>query len=123
MVNGFIGQWPAELGERPALWIPASSVSAARLEASAGEKTISDSRSLVTSPVLLAVRPQLKAALRQQNWATLPLLQTNPNALDGLGLPGWGSLRLALPLSRRQRCLLPRGGGGGGGVRTRGGTG
>ncbi len=99
VVNGFIGQWPAELGERPALWIPASSVSAARLEASAGEKTISDSRSLVTSPVLLAVRPQLKPALRQQNWASLPLLQTNPNALDGLGLPGWGSLRLALPLS------------------------
>jgi hypothetical protein len=99
VVNGFIGKWPAELGERPALWIPASSVSAARLEASAGEETISDSRSLVTSPVLLAIRPQLKAALTQQNWASLPSMQTNPSALDGLGLPGWGSLRLALPLS------------------------
>ena len=32
VVNGFIGKWPAELGERPALWIPASSVSEARLE-------------------------------------------------------------------------------------------
>ena len=99
VVNGFINQWPAELGERPALWIPASSVSAARLEASSGEKTISDARSLVTSPVLLAVRPQLKAALAQQDWATLPSLQTNPTALDGLGLPGWGPLRLALPMS------------------------
>ena len=99
VVNGFVGQWPAELGERPALWIPASSISAARLEASAGEKTISDSRSLVTSPVVLAIRPELKAALAQQNWATLPSMQTSPNALDGLGLPGWGSLRLALPLS------------------------
>jgi hypothetical protein len=99
VVNGFIGQWPGELGERPALWIPASSVSAARLEASAGEKTISDSRSLVTSPVVLAVRPELKAALGQQNWGTLPSLQTNPSALDGLGLTGWGPLRLALPLS------------------------
>ncbi|WP_006243651.1 substrate-binding domain-containing protein [Mycolicibacterium tusciae] len=99
VVNGFIGQWPGELGEQPALWIPASSVSAARLEASAGEKTISDSRSLVTSPVVLAVRPDLKAALGQQNWGTLPSLQTNPSALDGLGLTGWGSLRLALPLS------------------------
>ncbi|WP_099039178.1 substrate-binding domain-containing protein [Mycobacterium neglectum] len=98
VVNGFIGQWPDELGERPALWIPASSVSAARLEASAGEKTISDSRSLVTSPVVLAVRPQLKAALGQQNWASLSSLQTNPSALEGLGLAGWGSLRLALPL-------------------------
>ena len=99
VVNGFIGQWPAELGERPAMWIPASSVSEARLEASAGAKTVSDTRSLVTSPVLLAVRPQLKSALDQQNWASLPSMQTNPSALDGLGLPGWGSLRLAMPLS------------------------
>lgn len=99
VVNGFIGQWPAELGERPALWIPASSMSAARLEASAGEKTISDSRSLVTTPVVLAMRPQLKSALGQQDWGSLPTLQTNPSALDGLGLPGWGPLRLALPLS------------------------
>lgn len=99
VVNGFVGQWPAELGERPALWIPASSISAARLEASAGEKTISDSRSLVTTPVVLAMRPQLKSALGQQDWGSLPTLQTNPSALDGLGLPGWGPLRLALPLS------------------------
>lgn len=99
VVSGFIGTWPAELGERPALWIPASSVSAARLEAAAGTQTISDSRSLVTSPVVLAVRPQLKGALAQQNWSTLPALQTNPAALDGLNLAGWGSLRMALPLS------------------------
>lgn len=99
VVNGFIGKWPAELGERPALWIPASSVSEARLEAAAGAQTVSDSRSLVTSPVLLAIRPQLKAALAQQNWGTLPGLQTNPTALDGLNLPGWGPLRLSLPLS------------------------
>jgi len=99
VVDGFIGTWPAELGERPALWIPGSSVSAARLEAAAGKETISDSRSLVTSPVVLAVRPQLKAALAQQDWGTLPALQTNPAALDGLNLPGWGSLRMALPLN------------------------
>jgi hypothetical protein len=99
VVNGFIGKWPAELGERPALWIPASSVSEARIEAAAGAQTVSDSRSLVTSPVLLAIRPQLKDALAQQNWGTLPGLQTNPTALDGLNLPGWGPLRLSLPLS------------------------
>lgn len=99
VVNGFGGDWPAELGERPALWIPASSVSEARLEASAGAGTVSDSRSLVSSPVLLAIRPELKTALGQQSWSSLPSLQTNPSALDGLGLRGWGSLRLALPLS------------------------
>ncbi|MDT5210167.1 MAG: hypothetical protein QOF67_2582 [Mycobacterium sp.] len=99
VVNGFIGKWPADIGERPALWIPASSVSEARLEAAAGAQTVSDSRSLVTSPVLLAVAPRLKDALTQQNWGTLPGLQTNPTALDGLNLPGWGPLRLSLPLS------------------------
>ncbi|MFA7513569.1 MAG: hypothetical protein WCZ29_24100, partial [Mycolicibacterium vanbaalenii] len=48
VLNGFSGQWPGDLGERPALWIPASSVSGARLEAATGAETVSDSRSLVT---------------------------------------------------------------------------
>lgn len=100
VVNGFTDEWPAELGDRPALWIPGSSVSEARLEAAAGAETISDSRSLVTSPVLLAVTPQLQGALGDQNWGSLPGLQTNPAALDGLGLTGWGGLRLALPLGQ-----------------------
>jgi hypothetical protein len=99
VVNGFGGNWPADLGDRPALWIPGSSISEARLEASTGQKAVSDSRSLVTSPVMLAVRPQLKNELGQQNWGTLPSLQSNPTSLDGLNLPGWGSLKLALPLS------------------------
>jgi hypothetical protein len=99
VVDGFIGKWPAELGAQPALWIPASSVSEARLEAAAGQQTVSDSRSLVTTPVVLAVRPQLKDALGQQNWGALPGLQTNPTALDALNLSGWGPLRLALPSS------------------------
>jgi len=99
VVNGFLDTWPAELGDRPALWVPGSSISTARLEAAVGPETVIDSRSLVTSPVLLAVRPQLKDALAQQNWSTLPALQTNPTALDGLNLPGWGSLRLALPIT------------------------
>lgn len=98
VVNGFGDQWPGDLGERPALWIPASSVSEARLEASTGPETVSDSRSLVTSPVLLAVPTELKEALGDRDWGSLPELQSNPNSLDGLGLPGWGGLRLALPL-------------------------
>ncbi len=97
VLGGFIGQWPAELGERPALWLPGSSVSVARLAAAAGPKAISNSRSLVTSPVVVAVRPELERALGNRNWAALPGLQADPNALAGLGLPGWGSLRLALP--------------------------
>jgi hypothetical protein len=99
VVDGFIGKWPGDLGQRPALWIPGSSVSAARLTAAAGKETVSDSRSLVTSPVVLAVRPERQKALGDQNWATLPDLQTKPDSLAGLKLPTWGTLRLALPIS------------------------
>lgn len=99
VIDGFSGEWPGDPGERPALWIPGSSISAARLEAVAGAERISTARSLVTSPVMLAVRPELKTALGQQNWAAVPRLQSNPTALDGLRLPGWGPLRLALPLA------------------------
>ncbi len=98
VVDGFIGKWPADLGQRPALWIPGSSVSAARLTAAAGKETVTDSRSLVTSPVVLAVRPELQKALGGQKWSTLPELQTKPDSLADLKLPAWGSLRLALPL-------------------------
>jgi hypothetical protein len=98
VVDGFIGNWPADLGQRPALWIPGSSVSAARLTAATGKGTVTESRSLVTSPVVLAVRPELQRELGGQKWATLPGLQTKPDALAGLKLPAWGSLRLALPL-------------------------
>jgi hypothetical protein len=97
VINGFAASWPDDLGERPALWIPGSLVSSARLQAASGKEIVTDARPLVTSPVLLAVRPQLKDALDQQGWGALPGLQTNPTALDSLNLPGWGSLRLALP--------------------------
>ncbi|OBG18299.1 substrate-binding domain-containing protein [Mycobacterium sp. 852002-51057_SCH5723018] len=99
VINGFVGKWPADLGAQPALWIPGSSISAARLAAATPQKTITESRSLVTSPVMLGVRPELAQALGTQGWAALPGLQTNPNALAGLNLPTWGALRLALPMN------------------------
>lgn len=97
VVSGFANSWPSELGDRPALWIPSSSIGSARLEATAGAETVSDSRSLVTSPVVLATSPELKTALGQQNWQKLPELQSSPTAMDGLRLPNWGTLKLALP--------------------------
>jgi hypothetical protein len=97
VIDGLEGTWPGELGEKPALWIPGSSVSSARLQAAVDPRTVSAANSLVASPVLLAVRPELKPALDDQTWATLPELQSDPTALDRLNLRGWGSLRLALP--------------------------
>ncbi|OBK10356.1 substrate-binding domain-containing protein [Mycobacterium asiaticum] len=99
VIGGFLGKWPADLGNQPGLWIPASSISAARLSAAAGQKIVSDSRSLVTSPVLLAIRPEFGQVLSKQNWAALPKLQSDPNSMAGLNAPAWGSLRLALPMT------------------------
>lgn len=97
VLAGLSATWPADLGEQPALWIPASSIPSARLQAAVGKQIVSDARSLVTSPVVLAVRPEVKAGLGELGWPALPGLQSNPTAMDGLKLPGWGSLRLALP--------------------------
>ena len=97
VIAGLGGDWPGELGERPALWIPASSIPAARLQAAVGPQIVTDSRSLVSTPVVLAVRPALRDALAQQGWAALPGLQAEPGGLNAVGLPGWGGLRLALP--------------------------
>jgi hypothetical protein len=97
VVKGLTGTWPAELGERPALWLPASSVQSARLQAVAGKQVVSDARSLAISPVVLAVRPEVKKALEQEGWGALPGLQNDPGSLDARNLPGWGTLRLALP--------------------------
>ena len=97
VLRGLITTWPAELGGQPALWVPASSIQSARLQSAVGKQVVSDDRSLVTSPVVLAVRPQLRDALAQDGWAALPGLQSDPAALDNRTLGGWGSLRLALP--------------------------
>lgn len=98
-LDGLTGSWPADLGDKPALWIPGSSIASARLQARTGPAIVATSDSLVSSPILIAVRPELKDALNQQNWSALPGLQADPAALDGLGLSGWGALRLALPTS------------------------
>ncbi|ORA58591.1 solute-binding protein [Mycobacteroides franklinii] len=100
VIKGLTGQWPAELGEQPALWIPGSSISSARLKAASKTNIVSDSRSLVSSPVVIAMTPRLRQAIPgDKTWADVPALQNVPNSLDGFGLPGWGSLRLALPSS------------------------
>jgi hypothetical protein len=97
VLKGLTGTWPAELGERPALWLPASSVQSARLQAVAGKQVVSDARSLAISPVVLAVRPEVKKSIEQEGWGALPGLQNDPGSLDARNLPGWGTLRLALP--------------------------
>jgi hypothetical protein len=91
VLRGLSGSWPAELGPQPALWLPASSIQSARLQAAVGKQVVSDERSLVTSPVVLAVRPQVKNQLAEDGWASLPGLQNDPTAALRLAVPAVGA--------------------------------
>lgn len=88
---------PSALGPIPALWIPRSSNSVTALPAGTVDGT---PKTIASTPVVLAGSPQLTAALdaRGVGWADLPALQSNPESLLGLSLPGWGALRMQLPV-------------------------
>lgn len=86
------------LGPRPDLWIPDSS---AALEQLGRPGVVSgEPRSVASSPVVLAVPRDVSAALSAAptGWQDLPALQSTPTSLQDRGLPGWGNLRLALPI-------------------------
>lgn len=91
VLRGLTTSWPADLGPEPALWLPASSIQSARLQAASGKQVVSDDRSLVTSPVVLAVRPPVKNQLAQNGWPALPNLQSDPTASLRLAVPAVGA--------------------------------
>ncbi|MEZ7238565.1 hypothetical protein QYS60_12435 [Rhodococcus sp. GXMU-t2271] len=88
-------RWDPALGPPPALWVPFSSDATAR----AARALDGQSRSLATSPIVLAVPAELGRALDAAGtgWRQLPSLQSDGSVLAGLGLDGWNGLRLALP--------------------------
>lgn len=88
---------PSALGPIPALWLPRSSNSITALPAGTVDGT---PKTIASTPVVLASPPQLTAALQAKGvgWADLPALQSNPESLLGLSLPGWGGLRMQLPV-------------------------
>ncbi|MGW0021150.1 substrate-binding domain-containing protein [Rhodococcus sp. NPDC003382] len=89
------GGWDPALGPEPALWVPADTRATTR----AADAVAGQPKSLAASPLVLAVPPELAQALTTAgiDWDRLPDLQARPDALDTLGLPRWGALRLALP--------------------------
>lgn len=86
----------AALGPQPALWIPQSTRAVSQIPANIVD---GDPRSVAFSQVVLAMPTALAIALRSGNigWQDLPRVQTDPNSLAALGLPTWGSLRMAMP--------------------------
>ncbi|WP_018177582.1 hypothetical protein [Jongsikchunia kroppenstedtii] len=89
---------PAAMGPMPALWIPESSVWTSQLTAANPAMVSGQARSLVTSPVGLAVAGDAKDKLDGKfSWSDIPALQQEDNSLRSHGLDDWGSLRLAMP--------------------------
>lgn len=84
-------------GAFPGAWIPESSVWSAALQTAKPSALAGKSESLVSSPVLLAVEPELAAAAGDDlGWDDLPAL-TRAGSLAEFGKPAWGSIRLAMP--------------------------
>ncbi|MBM7368942.1 substrate-binding domain-containing protein [Gordonia hydrophobica] len=84
-------------GAFPAAWVPQSSVWAASLQVSNAAVLQGNPESLVSSPVRLAMEPELaKAVDGDLSWSDLPA-QTRPNSLAAFGERSWGSMRIAMP--------------------------
>nr|WP_221247416.1 hypothetical protein [Gordonia humi] len=90
--------WDAQaFGPFPGAWVPESSVWAAALQTAKAEVLQGPPESLVSSPVRLAVQPEVAAAANGRiAWADLPDL-TRANSLRAFGHSDWGSLRMAMP--------------------------
>lgn len=98
-LDGLKGTWDAaSMGARPAAWIPQSTIWSAELATARPNAIEGSPTSLVTTPVVLAVHPDLGAkAGNSLQWSQLPTMQATDESLSALGLPGIGSLRMAMP--------------------------
>lgn len=101
--DALAGTWDdASMGTYPAAWIPQSSVWAAELATRKPDAVEGSPRSLVTSPVVLAVSPEFNQTLGGNlDWSQLPTLQRRDASLADVGLSGWGSLRMAMPTGQQ----------------------
>ncbi|MFZ2241364.1 MAG: substrate-binding domain-containing protein [Gordonia amarae] len=98
-LEGLTGTWDAaSMGDRPAAWIPQSTIWSAELTTAKPDAMEGTPTSLVTTPVVLAVQPDLGSTAKGTlQWSQLPTLQSSDGSLSTLGLPDIGSLRMAMP--------------------------
>ena len=99
-LDGLAGSWDtASMGPFPAAWVPQSSIWSSELIAAKPAAVDGRPESLVTSPVVLAMNPDLARAFGDTlTWGQLPTLQTRANSLAVVDRESWGSLRMAMPL-------------------------
>lgn len=93
------GTWDDKsMGAHPAAWVPQSSIWAAQLSSAKPDAVDGAPSSLITSPVVLAMAPDLASAFDGQlEWGQLPTYQSRDRSLADVGRGSWGSLRLSVP--------------------------
>lgn len=99
-LDGLAGTWDAaSRGQYPAAWIPQSSVWSSQLATANPSVIDGEPASLVSSPVVLAIPTAAKEAMDSKvGWIELPTLQRSADAMEQLGLTGWGALKMAMPV-------------------------
>jgi hypothetical protein len=91
---------PAKLGPPPQAWLPDSSLWTDRLAAANSTLVGDPAQSVASSPVVLAVTPQLDQAVasgQSMAWHDIPDLVTAPDGWSRFGQPAAGPFILALP--------------------------
>lgn len=88
-LESLTGTWDAaSMGDRPAAWIPQSTIWSAELATAKPDAIEGTPTSLVTTPVVLAVQPDLGSKAKGTlQWSQLPTLQSSDGSLSTLGLP------------------------------------
>ncbi|MEO9220541.1 MAG: substrate-binding domain-containing protein [Mycobacteriaceae bacterium] len=97
---GLQGTWDAAtMGDPPAAWVPQDTSVTARLAAAKPAALIDKTRSVATSPLLLAAPQTAADSMRSAklNWADLAKLQGAPDGWARFGQPSWGTTTIALP--------------------------
>ncbi|MFW0796857.1 hypothetical protein AAFP30_23835 [Gordonia sp. CPCC 205515] len=99
-LDGLKGNWDVEsLGPYPAAWVPESSIWAAELSTAKPDAVEGQPSSLVTSPVVLAMAPELAQSFDGSlDWSQVPMYQAENRSLARVGRGSWGSLRMAVPV-------------------------
>lgn len=101
VLNGLTTGWDTKtLGARPGAWLPESSLWVNRLAAQDVRLLGSEPSSVATSPVLLAMRDNAAAAIREGSafrWRDLATLVNEPAGWAGFGHSEWGPFTVAIP--------------------------
>lgn len=107
-LDGLKGTWDAQaLGAYPAAWVPESTIWAAELSTAKPDAVEGQPASLVTSPVVMAMAPELADSFDGSlEWRQVPTYQAENRSLARVGRGSWGSLRMAVPVGAQSDATV-----------------